>query len=391
VLLLLRRHRDVLERALRRARRAGHRHVGSAGDLQQLALLGHAFDDLLDTAGGGSGSDEGEEGAEAAAGGGGRGALQQDGAVGGGGGGSGRPRAPATAASMRSAVEALSGSHCWALPLPLDQVHLVSDLQGLQRMHAAVFGQQHASGGAGAPGGGGGGADAPGSSGGGQPGQQQLPEICGLDCEWEPFERGQAKTPVALLQLAFRRQAFLLDLLQLCQPGKGPGAAPSETEAALSHFFGDLMASGNIVKVGFQLGSDLDRLQESYPWLGCFSGHSGGGGCGGSGGSGSGVVRAHVDVLQLARALHPRLENLAQTSLSRLVQAVLGRPLDKAQQRSSWAERPLSAEQLVYAATDASCLVALFDELVREYPNARQMEFLGTLHNGLHRLPCTKE
>lgn len=35
--------------------------------------------------------------------------------------------------------------------------------------------------------------------------------------------------------------------------------------------------------------------------------------------------------------------------LSLLVQQVLGRPLDKAQQLSNWDRRPLSEEQLVYA------------------------------------------
>jgi hypothetical protein len=99
--------------------------------------------------------------------------------------------------------------------------------------------------------------------------------VCGIDCEWEPFERGQAKTAVALLQLAFRDQVFLVDLLQICQPGRDPGAdgsTLSATQAAFSDFFGQLMASRQVFKLGFQLGSDLDRLQESYPWLLCFGG-----------------------------------------------------------------------------------------------------------------------
>lgn len=244
--------------------------------------------------------------------------------------------------------------------------------------------------------------------------------MCGIDCEWEPFERGQPKTPVALLQLAFRDQVFLVDLLQICQAGRDADAdfsTLSAAEIAFSDFFGELMASRQVFKLGFQLGSDLDRLQESYPCLPCFrpgagspaaaggatsSSVAGSNGAisndGGASTSGattttngsSGVVQGHVDIIQLARALHPRLANLAQTSLSRLVADVLGRPLDKAQQRSSWAERPLSPEQLLYAATDASCLVALFDELVREYPGARSAQFLETMDNGLRRLPGPK-
>jgi hypothetical protein len=181
-----------------------------------------------------------------------------------------------------------------------------------------------------------------------------------------------------------------VDLLQICQPGRDPGAdgsTLSATQAAFSDFFGQLMASRQVFKLGFQLGSDLDRLQESYPWLLCF----GGGGDSSSSSSAPGIIQGHVHIIQLARTLHPRLANLAHTSLSRLVASVLGRPLDKAQQRSSWAERPLSPEQLLYAATDASCLVALFDELVREYPGAWAAEFLNTMDNGLRRLPGPKQ
>ena len=39
--------------------------------------------------------------------------------------------------------------------------------------------------------------------------------------------------------------------------------------------------------------------------------------------------------------------------LSGLVERVLGQPLDKTEQVSDWAQRPLSQSQLVYAALDA--------------------------------------
>lgn len=43
---------------------------------------------------------------------------------------------------------------------------------------------------------------------------------------------------------------------------------------------------------------------------------------------------------------------------------VLGMPLDKGQQRSEWAARPLSAEQLHYAAADAYVLLSIFDAVL---------------------------
>eukprot|EP00198_Chlamydomonas_reinhardtii_P001152 XP_001690487.1 predicted protein [Chlamydomonas reinhardtii] len=45
---------------------------------------------------------------------------------------------------------------------------------------------------------------------------------------------------------------------------------------------------------------------------------------------------------------------------------VLGKPLDKEQQRSDWAARPLSESQLAYAAADVACLVSVFDALTSD-------------------------
>lgn len=55
------------------------------------------------------------------------------------------------------------------------------------------------------------------------------------------------------------------------------------------------------------------------------------------------------------------------------MEAQLGRPLDKAQQCSAWAHRPLAPEQISYAAGDAACLLALLGDMAgraspEEYP-----------------------
>jgi ribonuclease D len=42
---------------------------------------------------------------------------------------------------------------------------------------------------------------------------------------------------------------------------------------------------------------------------------------------------------------------------------VLGRALDKSEQFGNWAMRPLRPEQKCYAATDAHCLVAIYEKL----------------------------
>jgi ribonuclease D len=50
-----------------------------------------------------------------------------------------------------------------------------------------------------------------------------------------------------------------------------------------------------------------------------------------------------------------------QVGYGRLVETLLGIALDKAHTRTDWAERPLSAEQLAYAAEDVSHLVTLYE------------------------------
>lgn len=61
---------------------------------------------------------------------------------------------------------------------------------------------------------------------------------------------------------------------------------------------------------------------------------------------------------QIAAAL---LGHDDQVGYGRLVEALLGVTLDKAHTRTDWAERPLSPEQLAYAAEDVSHLVTLYE------------------------------
>ncbi len=61
-----------------------------------------------------------------------------------------------------------------------------------------------------------------------------------------------------------------------------------------------------------------------------------------------------------------KLLNYEQTSLSAMLDAKLGYSLNKAQQRSNWLRRPLSKEQIAYAAEDVTGLHALREILVEE-------------------------
>ncbi|XP_062815191.1 exonuclease mut-7 homolog isoform X3 [Anolis carolinensis] len=61
-----------------------------------------------------------------------------------------------------------------------------------------------------------------------------------------------------------------------------------------------------------------------------------------------------------------RARGLAERGLSLLVQEVLGSPLDKAEQLSDWEKRPLREEQLLYAASDAYCLLEVYAKLLED-------------------------
>ncbi|KXJ29554.1 Exonuclease mut-7-like [Exaiptasia diaphana] len=74
-----------------------------------------------------------------------------------------------------------------------------------------------------------------------------------------------------------------------------------------------------------------------------------------------------------------------ERGLSELVMLCLGKPLDKTYQVSDWERRPLLAEQLVYAALDAYCLLEVYTVLhqwvkeSRTYVNMEPELYLSSL------------
>ena len=191
-------------------------------------------------------------------------------------------------------------------------------------------------------------------------------------------------------------------LTQLTQAGASPGSLTTQgltvPEHVLSAMLSDIWVRPDVAILGFGLAYDLTRLHCSYPHLPC---------CGGAGrvvgSSVPGVpaatlgmqafeaptpppLRTHVDVLALARLCSRPLAATQRVSLSRVCQRMLGRPLDKSQQCSRWSSRPLSPEQLRYAACDAHVLTAVFDKCLQVglKPPSRGWKWLAA-NVGVHR------
>ncbi|KAK9845457.1 hypothetical protein WJX81_006883 [Elliptochloris bilobata] len=167
--------------------------------------------------------------------------------------------------------------------------------------------------------------------------------VCALDAEWDCT----AAPCAALVQLAFRlrsggREVLLLDLLKL------------PTHEAHS-FLGDVFRNRDVLKVGYAFVGDLRAIDAAL--------------------GGVASVQPAVDLASLHRVLAVRglaaLPPAGQRGLAGLVHAQLGCTLDKQLQCSAWAERPLSAAQVRYAALDAAILLDLLDAFAAAAPPHR--------------------
>lgn len=174
----------------------------------------------------------------------------------------------------------------------------------------------------------------------------------------------QALRPVALLQVASAGSALLIDLHVIAaQEGVAGmtlvGAALTETlvgggraetqGAQEGHGKGEASgaAAGDRrapLLVGYVLGFDLRRLATSYR---CFA---------------SLEAARCVDLRRVCRYLAKAPDAVRRArGLSGLCRATLGLPLSKRMQCSNWEARPLSREQMYYAALDAQACVAVWN------------------------------
>ncbi|XP_072422324.1 exonuclease mut-7 homolog isoform X4 [Chiloscyllium punctatum] len=191
--------------------------------------------------------------------------------------------------------------------------------------------------------------------------------VVGIDMEWRPTFGMLTRSRVSLIQIATKNCVYLLDLPQLVNQ--------SESEcrrAELTYFIQTLFTDQTITKLGYATTGDLRTLSTAYPVL-------------------KDVVQHTAGVLDLLN-VHRELQKVpirrrdrnrgvevlvsedgvdsgnshVEKGLSLLVQSVLGKSLDKTEQLSNWERRPLRPQQIIYAASDAYCLLDVYDSLCRE-------------------------
>lgn len=234
------------------------------------------------------------------------------------------------------------------------------------------------------------------------PGTWRPKLILGLDAEWQPnFSREERNSPVSVLQIGGTTHVFLIDMLELChnprnQSPSSVGATSTVPltieQKALSDVLEAVLGDSDIIKVGFGLKYDFKRLVESYPWMPCFSGAEDDSGKEEADNDDtrkeeehstednelmkvtsppirSVPIRSHVDALLLARSAGDGQTSYKRLGLSAICRLILCKAVDKSEQTSDWGSRPLTQDQIYYAAADVTCLVDIYNAIIATRPD----------------------
>ncbi|KAG8649627.1 hypothetical protein MANES_08G112700v8 [Manihot esculenta] len=154
-------------------------------------------------------------------------------------------------------------------------------------------------------------------------------KVVGIDCEWKPnYEKGSKPNKVSIMQIASEEKVFIFDLIKLFE----------DVPDVLDNCLIRILQSPRILKLGYNFQCDIKQLAHSYGELKCFKHYE-----------------MLLDIQNLFR--EPR------GGLSGLAKKILGVGLNKMRRNSNWEQRPLSRNQLEYAALDAAVLVHIFHHI----------------------------
>ncbi|XP_045459028.1 exonuclease mut-7 homolog [Melitaea cinxia] len=167
--------------------------------------------------------------------------------------------------------------------------------------------------------------------------------VVSIDCEWKP-SFGATQSQVALIQLASYNCVYLIDTLILNN---------KQYSSFWYRFNKSLLDNAEIIKLGFGLEQDLKEIKSSITSLSNIKV------------KGEGLLDLGLlwkSLINIGLSL-PSDSDSGGNSLSSLVQACFGLPLEKAEQCSNWELRPLRSTQIDYAALDAFVLLEIYYHL----------------------------
>ncbi|KAK7344264.1 hypothetical protein VNO77_13690 [Canavalia gladiata] len=154
-------------------------------------------------------------------------------------------------------------------------------------------------------------------------------KVIGVDCEWKPnYVKGSKPNKVSIMQIASEKMVFIFDLIRLHKD------VPDILDNCLTR----ILLSPRILKLGYNFQCDVKQLAHSYEELRCFKNYE-----------------MLLDIQNIFKE--------HRGGLAGLTEKILGASLNKTRRNSNWEQRPLTPNQLEYAALDAVVLVHIFHHL----------------------------
>lgn len=132
----------------------------------------------------------------------------------------------------------------------------------------------------------------------------------------------------------------------------------------LNNILKNIFRDDNILLIGQGIENDVLEMMYSYPHMDCFE-----------------VLNSALDTNKIYRLLYPQTKQ--DISLKNLVKQYLHCNLVKTQQLTNWSKRPLTENQLHYAACDAIVLIRIYDMMCVEYVNKRNRIAQSTIIEGM--------
>jgi len=157
----------------------------------------------------------------------------------------------------------------------------------------------------------------------------------GIDCEWKPCKDKNSNL-ASIIQIAILKDIYIFDLIEMA----------IETIELLYYEFKNMLEDIKIVKLGFDLKSDLEKIFATFLFY-----------------SLQNYYQIKVcNIIDLSKIIIQKNASKIKncTSLSKISEKILGESLNKSEQCSNWEERPLTPSQIEYAALDAAILPILY-------------------------------